>query len=130
MRSDFEMVRTKKQIAFDGVAVYDVHVDRWNYDAGMRLEIIWDTNSHRSQCGYNSILPVVLPPSGSDFTIHVDSDAETATNGADWTTSDPLPLNFEDPENGSNLGRYTIFSDNFYRFLRTDKDIKEFYRIY
>ena len=103
MRQDLQMVRTQKSIAFDGQVPYNVDVDKSNNDNGCRIKIRWLTNNSRARCGYNSILPTVLPPDGANFVVHSDSDQETLTTGADWTVSDPLPVNVYRPEDGADL---------------------------
>ena len=103
MRQELVMEQTTKQITFDGQVPYRVDVDKSNYDDGCKIQITWITSDSRAQCGYTSKLPTVLPPDGSNFKVHADSDSETLTTGSDWTESNPLPVNLVDPNLGSDL---------------------------
>lgn len=101
VRQSFEMERTQRQLAFDDQAVIDYDVDRYRYgNNGDAIRIRWLTNDSRSKCGWKSILPEILAPSGNEYTIDSSSDQQTGAIQADWANSSPPLVNVADPSLG------------------------------
>ena len=95
------MERTQRQLAFDDQAVIDYDVDRYRYgNNGDAIRIRWLTNDSRSKCGWKSILPEILAPSGNEYTIDSSSDQQTGAIQADWSNSSPPLVNVADPSLG------------------------------
>ena len=98
------MERTQKQLTFDDQAIYSYDVDRYRYgNNGDAVRIRWITNDSRSKCGWKSILPEILPPSGNGYTIDSSSDAVTGNIKNDWSTANPALVNIHDPSLGSDM---------------------------